>query len=224
MCGNDGINVEIAIRAYELKRESQSGTGAATECHVYIVELDLRALFKEHHVFTDTGDRFRVVLFNIDDSSARLLLRRYPLDRERIAPDDPRTVLLIVIGFGLMGESLVLQAARNSHFANGHRLRVTVVDHDAEQPKRCFLRHHPNMAAVCDVAFLTREADDTGTLAEIAALCAEADALPTVAICFDDDTRGLSLALALLPKLKALRASVLLRMTTDGGTDQAAGC
>ncbi len=217
VCGNDGINVEIAIRAYELKRESPPGTGPVMECHVHIVESDLRALFKEHHVFTDTGDRFRVVLFNIYDSSARLLLRRYPLDRERIGPDDPRTVHLLVIGFGLMGESLVLQAARNSHFANGRRLRVSVVDHDSTQPKRCFLRRHPNMAAVCDVTFLSREADDTGTLAEIATLCAEADTLPTVAICFDDDTRGLSLALALLPNLKALRVPVLLRMTTDGG-------
>lgn len=217
VCGEDGINVEVAIRAYELKRSSSSGTGTILECHIHIVESDLRALFKEHRVFTDTGDRFHVTLFNIYDSSARLLLRRHPLDRERIGPNDPRTVHLMVIGFGLMGESLVLQAARSSHFANGRRLRVTVIDRDPSTMQRGFLRRYPKLGEVCDMAFLAREADEAGTLAEIATTCAEPDTLPTVAICFDDDTRGISLALALLPKLKPHRVPILLRMTTDGG-------
>jgi TrkA-N domain/RyR domain len=217
VCGNDGVNVETAIRAYELKHEARPGTGPVLECHVHIIEPDLRALFKEHRVFTDTGDRFRVVLFNIYDSSARLLLRRQPLDRKRIGPDDPRTVHLIIIGFGLMGESLLLQAARSSHFANGHRLRVTVVDRDPDVHQRCLLRRFPKLDAVCDVTFLAREADDAATLAEIANLCAGPDTLPTVAVCFDDDTRSLSFSLALLPKVKPLRVPILLRMTTDGG-------
>jgi hypothetical protein len=217
VCGDDGTNVEVAIRAYELKRASNAGTGPVLECHVHIVEPDLRTLFKEHRVFTDTGDRFRVVLFNIYDSSARLLLHRHPLDREHIGPDDPRTVHLLIIGFGFMGESLFLQAARGSHFANSKRLRVTVIDRDPSLLQRRFQRRHPKLAEVCDVTFLAREADDADTLAEVTAMCAEPQSLATVAICFDDDTRGLSLALALLPKVKPLRVPILLRMTTDGG-------
>ena len=217
VCGHDGINVETAIRAYELKRQARPGTGPVLECQVHIVEPDLRALFKEHRVFTDTGDRFRVMLFNVYDSSARLLLRRHPLDRECIGAEDHRTVHLIIIGFGLMGESLLLQAARGSHFANGRHLRVTIVDRDPDVHRRCLLRRFPKLDAVCDVAFLAREADDAATLAEIANLCATSDALPTVAICFDDDTRSLSLALALLPKVKPLSVPILLRMASDGG-------
>lgn len=217
VCGNDGTNVEVAVRAYQLKRASSPVTGPVLKCHVHIVEPDLRALFKEHRVFTDTGDRCRMVLFNIYDSSARLVMRLYPLDRERISPDDPRTVHLIVIGFGLMGESLVLRAARNGHFANCRRLRVTVVDRDSVPQERRFLRRYPGLDAVCDITFLTREADDAETVAEITAMSAEPDTLPTVAICVDDDTRGLSLALGLLPALKPLKVPILLRMSTEGG-------
>lgn len=217
VCGDDGENVEMAIRAYELKSQSPTGTGPVLECHVHIIESDLRALFKEHKVFTDTGDRFRVVLFNIYDSSARLLLRQHPLDREGISSDDPRTVHLIIIGFGLMGESLLLQAARNAHFANGNRLRVTVIDREPTILQRRFLRRHPKLSNVCDVTFEAREADDADTLAEITRMCADPQSLATVAICFDDDTRGLSLALALLPRIKSHRTPLLLRMTTDGG-------
>ena len=187
------------------------------ECHVHIVEEDLRALFKEHRVFTDTGDRCRVVLFNLYDASARLLLRENPLDRERIGPDDPRTVHLVVVGFGQMGQSLVLHAARIGHFANGRRLRVTIIDRDLAPAQRQFLRRHPQLPDICDLTFLEREADDTATLAEIAAFCAAPDSLATIAICLDADTRGLSLALALLPRIKPTRTPILLRMTTDGG-------
>lgn len=215
VCGNDGVNVEVVIRAYELKRNASSGL--VLECQVHIVEPDLRALFKEHRVFTDTGDRLRVALFNIYDSSARLLLRRHPLDRERIGPDDPRTVHLIIIGFGFMGESLLLQAARGSHFANGQRLQVTVVDRDPSLHQRCLLRRFPKLDAVCDVTFLAREADDPATLAEITDFCAKTNMLTTTAVCFDNDTRSLSFSLALLPKIKPLRVPILLRMTTDGG-------
>jgi|JI6StandDraft_1071083.scaffolds.fasta_scaffold01460_5 hypothetical protein len=215
VCGNDGVNVEVAIRSYELKRNA--GSGPVLECQVHIVEPDLRALFKEHRVFTDTGDRLRVALFNIYDSSSRLLLRRHPLDRERIGPDDPRTVHLIIIGFGFMGESLLLQAARGSHFANGQRLQVTVVDRDPLHHQRCLLRRFPKLDAVCDVTFLAREADDPATLAEITAFCAKTDMLTTTAVCFDDDTRSLSFSLALLPKIKPLLVPVLLRMSSDGG-------
>ncbi|MBX7211546.1 MAG: NAD-binding protein [Verrucomicrobiaceae bacterium] len=218
VCGDDGTNVETVIRASELKKASApSGTDAPLECHVHIVESDLRALFKEHRVFTDTAEGVRIALFNIYDSSARLLLRRHPLDREHVGPDDPRTVHLLIIGFGLMGESLLLQAARTSHFANGRHLRVTVIDRDPSASGRRFMRRHPHFTKVCDVEFLAREADDAAALDEIAGLCADPAALPTVAICFDDDTRGLSLALALLPRLKPHRVPVLLRMTTDGG-------
>jgi hypothetical protein len=217
VCGNDGVNVEVTIRAHELKNKASTRAGPVLECHVHIIEPDLRALFKEHRIFTDTGDQFRVALFNIYDSSARLLLRRQPLDRERIGPDDSRTVHLIIIGFGFMGESLLLQAARGSHFANGRRLQVTVVDRDPTRHQRCLLRRFPKLDAVCDVTFLAREADDAATLAEIASFCAETDRLTTVAVCFDDDTRSLSFSLALLPKIKPLRVPILLRMTTDGG-------
>lgn len=217
VCGNDGVNVEVAIRSCAIKQASPPDVGPNLGCHIHIVESDLRALFKEHHLLTDTGDRCCVMLFNVYDASARLLLRRYPLDREHVGPDDPHTVHFVVIGFGQMGESLVLQAARNSHFANGRRLRVTVVDRDPVLQQQSFLRRHPRLDDVCDITFLKRDANHTETLVAVAALCSEPDTLPTVAICFDDDTRGLSVTLALLPKIRHLQVPILLRMTTEGG-------
>ncbi len=216
VCGEDGANVEIAIRACGVKQAADD-SAQVLQCHMHIVDDDLRALFKVHRVFTDTGDRFKVTLFNIYDTSARLLLQDHPLDREQIGPEDPRTVHLIVIGFGHMGESVVLQAARTGHFANGRRLRVTVTDQIAPQRRRSFFARNPQFDQVCDVAFVELGGDDPEVFARVGAWCAEPDTLPTVVVCFDDDSRCLSFALSLLPGIRALGVPILLRMTTDGG-------
>jgi hypothetical protein len=216
VCGDDGANVEIAIRACEVKQAADD-SGRVLQCHMHIVDDDLRALFKAHRVFTDTGDRFKVTLFNIYDTSARLLVQDHPLDREQIGPEDPRTVHLIVIGFGHMGESVVLQAARTGHFANGRRLRITITDQFAPQRRRSFYARNPQFDHVCDVAFVELGGDDPEVFARVRAWCAEPDTLPTVVVCFDDDSRCLSFALSLLPGIRAQAVPILLRMTTDGG-------
>jgi hypothetical protein len=216
VCGDDGTNVEIAIRACAVKGEPQSST-SPLRCHVHIVDDDLRSLFKAHRVFTDTGDFFKVSLFNIYDTSARVLFQRHPLDRERLGVEDPRVVHLIVIGFGQMGESLVLQAAKIGHYANGRRLRVTVVDQFAERRRRSFYLRNPQFDQVCDINFIELAGDDPELLGKVAAWCAEADTLSTLAVCFDADARCLSFALSLLPVVRDRRVPVLLRMTTSGG-------
>ena len=216
VCGSDGVNVETAMRAYTLKVEA-GHVGPPLECHVHIVEEDLCALFREHRVFKDTGDRFRVLLFDIYESSARLLFREYPLDRERIGPEDGRTVHLIVVGFGQMGESVLLQAARTGHFANGRRLRVTVIDQDPAVRQRRLMRRYSQLEKVCDVEFRAMEADSAEAFAAVREIASQQDALVSVAVCFDDDARGLSIALALLPGVRPFGVPILLRMATDGG-------
>lgn len=116
-----------------------------------------------------------------------------------------------------MGESVVLQAVRTGHFANGRQLRVTVIDHDPGPRQRRLLRRYPQLGTVCDIEFLTHEADAPEAFSAIAAIAARPDTLASVAVCFDDDTAGLSFALALLPRLKPFRVPILLRMNTDGG-------
>ena len=44
----------------------------------------------------------------------------------------PRTVHIVLLGFGRMGRSVAVRAAKIGHFANGRLLRITVVDRQAE--------------------------------------------------------------------------------------------
>ncbi len=216
-CSDDGTNVEVALRAGELKDTPVDADTPLLQCHVQIVDDDLRALFKTHRVFRDTADGINVRLFNLYDASARLLFQRHALDRQPIGPADPRRVHLIVVGFGKMGESVVLQAARIGHFANGRRLRVTVVDQAATERQRSFDLRNPHFGGVADIEFTALHNDDRELFARVAAWCREPDALATVIVCFDDDARSLSCALTLHPQLKSTGVPILIRMTNDGG-------
>jgi len=53
----------------------------------------------------------------------------------RSALDVPRAVHLLVAGFGRMGQSVALHAAKIGHYANGEKLRITVIDKDAGERK-----------------------------------------------------------------------------------------
>lgn len=217
VCGDDGTNVEVAVWAYQLKHAVHEGARRVLHCHVHIVDRDLRNLFKRHRVFTDSDDQFKVRLFNTYECSARLMLRKHPLDRERIAPDDPRRVRLAVIGFGQMGESIVLQAAKMGHFANGRPMQIMVIDQQVQQIEQGLRWRYPQFDHVCDLGFLQRDADDPEILAQIRAWCEDPAALTTIAICFDEDARCLSHALKLLPIARPRGVPILLRMSKDGG-------
>jgi hypothetical protein len=219
VAGDDSTNVEVAVRIYELKKERKHAHSNTPmlDCRVHVVDHDLRALFKEHRVFRDSGDRLRISLFNIYESSARVLFEKYPLDREWIGPNDPRSVQLIVAGFGEMGESMVVQAARMGHFANGRPARIIVIDQDPTEPKGRLQRRYPHIGEICEIEFVPASVNDPELFKHIAEFCGRPNTLSTVVICFDNDARCLSFALGLLPKVKNARIPILTRMSTDRG-------
>jgi len=215
--GNDGTNVQIAVCAHESMKKAERTSPGNLRCYVHIVNLDLRNAFKASPTFLQAGEPIEVAIFNTYENSARLLLRDHPLDHVRIGANDPRQVHLIVLGFGQMGQSVVVEAARMGHFANGKKLRVTVVDREASQRKKRFYRWYPQFDKVCDATFVDGDVEELDVLAKVQQWCAEKDAVPNLALCFDDETRCLAVALSILPKLGEVDVPILVRMPNEAG-------
>ncbi|MDM8552564.1 NAD-binding protein [Desulfobacterales bacterium HSG2] len=216
VCGDDGINTEIAVQTQRLVNENTDDS-TIVKCFIHIVDLKLCTLFKQHKIFTDTEDRFDARIFNIYENTARLLVKENPPDREHIAPSAPRTVHLIVAGFGQMGESVVLQAAKIGHYANMKKLRITVIDRKAMERQRTFQCHYPKFGEICDYQFIESEIEDSGLLEKMREWAQDQNLLTTVAVCFDSDTRSLSCALTLNAGLKFRRIPILVRMRDEIG-------
>jgi hypothetical protein len=162
--------------------------------------------------------------FNIYENCARLLFRDFPLDRVTIGAASPLAVHLVVIGFGTMGQQVALQAARIGHFANGRKLRITVVDKKADEVRAEFEAWYPQFGQVCDVTYIQALAGSAEVGEKLEPWAEEPDSLLTVAVCLDEDSRSLARAMGVAARLPAGRASVLVRMEEETGLASLLAC
>jgi hypothetical protein len=213
---DDGTNVEIAVEAHQVLARKRWAS-SALKCFVHIVDTRLCDLLRQHRMFDDRADPFEVRVFNVYQTSARQLLEDHPLETGLSSPGDFLPVHLVVLGFGQMGESVVLQAAKTGHYANGKRLRVTVVDRLGEQKRRGFLGRYPQFNLICDAAFLEADADGREFLDRLPDIVGGNDDLTTVVACFGGDSHSLACALSLLTPLSGRKVRILVRMSRETG-------
>jgi hypothetical protein len=141
VCDDDGMNIEIALRAQELAKqrpgepsthapfpfgnpEAGSGTrsggrrsGEPLPCLLHVTDPQLCALLREQEASLERA-AFRLELFNVFERGARRMLQAYPAWKE----DQVRVTTpvgagthprMLLVGLGRMGENLVLHAARD---------------------------------------------------------------------------------------------------------------
>lgn len=217
VCGDDGANIELALTLQKLMNKRRE---RPLLCFLHMQDFALASLFKTHGILTRPDDGLDVQVFNLYENAARALFYAHPLDYEPITPEDPRTVHLVVLGFGQMGESVAVQAAKIGHFANEKKLRITVFDRDANARRESFHVRYPNIDAVCDIEFRQAEFDITETMEAIERIVRDPDALPTVALCFDNDSRNLQYALTLRERLRGAASPLRVRISEDTGVAQ----
>src|SRR3972149_11202659 len=82
-CGDDGLNLQIAILARQLVSERRDAGLPPLECVVDVADMDLRTIFKQRKIVAGAERRINVNMVGIDiyENSARLLFQRYPLHR-----------------------------------------------------------------------------------------------------------------------------------------------
>jgi hypothetical protein len=238
---NDGINAEIAVRAQGVlmeaaaSRRRRAGRRYPLTCTVHLVDPQLHGLARTREMTLQEGVPLRLELFNVFDHAARLLWNQFgPAGRSVDAPAPAQGVgaecsaHVLVAGFGRLGESLVVCAARDWHTRLHEqperppgRLRIGVVDGDAGWKCQALELRYARLAAVCELVPWTMNVD--GPEFYEGAFLAGGPGFPPVGavfICFDDDSLGLRTGLAIHQQL--LRSSgtpppVVVRMAEAGG-------
>lgn len=216
MGGDDGANVEVAVRVMQLL-STNSRRGPALECYVQVSDLDLRTSFQRNKVLKTHGTPARVHFFDAYESMARMLLVEQPIDHDGIREDDPRNVHLIIVGCGRMGQALALKAAQLGHFANRNKLKVTVIDRCARRREDRFLFRFPAFKEICDATFIEDEAESSKVSDLLIRCCEDTSSVTSVILCIDSDTLNVSIALTLLPRLRRLGAQISVRLSDGSG-------
>ena len=215
--GDDGKNAEVAVQAEKLSHERKDGT---LTCIIHIVDPQLWHLLREKELYVAADSHFRLELFNIFDRGASLLLKKYsPWDGNEGDPASNKRLLLI--GLGKLGQSFVVQAAlrwREQRNQAEQRLRITIIDLEAEQKIETFCVRFPYLEDVSELDplqmdVLSAEFQRGGFLYDKGGKCEVA----CVYVCMDNDSLGLHTGLTLYQRIRDHNIPVIVRMAEDAG-------
>lgn len=139
-------------------------------------------------------------LFNIYENSAKLLFTDHPLyENVDILNADSKPVRLLIIGFGHIGEQVLLQAVLLGHFPNGKKIKITVVDNDAARKEKDFLLRYPQIKETCnDLCFKNADASSEDFYQKFLS----ANDYTFQVICFKNDTLSISTAIKMTDACK----------------------
>ena len=150
VCGPDGTNVDVAFAAKALAEKDRRRGARSLTCAAHIADPQLRELLQTRELETqDAG--FRLELFSVFDSGAHAMLAEHPVLGDGAAATAP---LVVVVGVGNFGGSLVAHAARDwlPHWRrDGRRLRVITIDRQAVARTNVLAIRYPLLDTVCEL-------------------------------------------------------------------------
>lgn len=217
LCGEDGVNAEVAVRAAELLTPR---SGPPLTCVLHIVDAQLCTLLRERELDSDSAGRLRLEFFNTFDLGARVLLEENPLGPPGSdAASAP--CRMVIVGVGRLGESLLVNAARRwqaNGAARGVRLHVTLIDQNAQEIAAALQVRYPSLKKLCELVALDMDVHSASFQQADFLGHAGPDGRPArVFVCLDDDSLSLSAALALVGRGRDHNPTIVVRMAQDAG-------
>lgn len=214
LCSDDGINAEIAVDTRKLVQGRQ---GQPLTCIVQIIDARLLDLLKGQEVEMSEAESFRLEFFNIYERGAHTILTECPpfTDKTSTIPH------VLVVGIGRMGQALVTHMARrwrSRHRAGGGRIRVTMIDREANDKVEYLKIEFPLLEKVCDLRACHMDVNSPRFhRGDFLAASEDGPAVSTVYICLDNDSRAMAAALTIVKRTRSRSVPVIVRLSHEGG-------
>ncbi len=217
VCDDDGINAKIAMQAKQIVKSNHK---AVLTCIIHIVDPQLCRLLSEREIEHEKVPAFRLEFFNVFERGAQIIVKEYPpFIRSTLQSDQSPHILLI--GLGRLGESLVLQAARNwreTHPANGNHLHITIIDLDVEWKFDSLSVRYPHLNKICEMERIKLNVHSPDFLrGEFLFNQHGVCDLDGIFICMENDSLNLNTALTLLRRLRPQAVPIIIRMSAGAG-------
>jgi len=211
---SDGLNAEIALSAMEIP--GQRG-GKPLTCIIQISNPGLWRIIREKALLPVTNQPVRIDFFNGPALGARVLLGTY--FTPHISEWKDNASLLIVVGAGRLGESIITRASRE-WFEKSQAsavLEVILVDMQAVKIRERLLATYPHLRSAVNITPISidvqsAEFQNASFLKE-----RESVSYALAFVCLNDDNAGLTAALTLSHHLSVIQAQILVRMDHNPG-------
>jgi voltage-gated potassium channel Kch len=217
VAGDDGINAEVAIHAFDLVKDRKSHR---LTCIVHIFDQQLSNLLREQEKEIRASDSFRIEYFNVYEKGATAWIDEYFL----LDPDETRAheeTRLLVIGAGQLGESLVARAAQKweeSRRDKNKKLYIDIIDRYAETKQARLYSRNADLDDYWEITPLTMDVKSLDfQRGQFLFENTESCRYSKIFVCLDNDSLGLSVAMSLYQKLKGQSVAIVVRMARDAG-------
>lgn len=230
VAGDDGVNIETAVRAHDLIDQRRRRT--PLRCISHISDPNLQNVFRRHDVYTDEEDPFELELFNTYETAARVMLREGHTF-ERLARLESGDIHLVIIGVGRLGQSILLRSLKDWQVDQrpNCRMKVTVIDTAADERHVVFAQRYPGLLDVAEVEFLQLDVHDPVITRAKYLYSENGNISPSaVFVCLDDDSQALYAALTAHAMVES-STPIIVRMSEEAGlasvlgvTQLQAGC
>lgn len=216
-CGSDGVNAEVAMRVRDLSRRSPR---RALRCVAHIVEPRLCAFLAAQQFGRSAREPFQLEFFSPYRTAAQQLLNEQPPFGEGAdAPQGDERVVLV--GMGRFGTCVLEEITRRwarGRRASGGRLRVAVVDPEAEAKIASLRLRCPRIPPDCQLEAHSLSVESPEFQAGTFLGGPRGSAAPRVAyVCLREDWEALYAGLILHRHLARKGVPIVLRMATEGG-------
>ncbi len=209
---SDGLNAEIALSAGKVMKNARS---EPLTCILQINNPGLWRIIREHALLSRQGQPMRIDFYNAPAFSARILLGRY--FTPYIGEWSKTSSLLVVVGLGRLGESIITRAAREwfDKRQSSRKLHIILIDLKAASLRERLITTYPLME---DAAVITAVSIDIQSAEFQKAGYLDRDEPFSHAlafVCLKDDTAGLSAGLSLSHHLKGPTTKIFVRMDNN---------
>lgn len=191
--GNDIRNIAIA-QAINTVAALRSPTEPPLALFTHIVDNGIEELF------LGEGESCRGTswqTFNRFENSVRQLLHNHPLDGAGIPAKSTTAVNLVVVGAGVMGRTLLMQALATAHYANDILLNLTIVDANSTNFRTELVRDFPEIELCGNITFIDSENHKLNVNEYLERALGSSDSFTTVALCCGNPHESASLAASL---------------------------
>ena len=206
---DDVTNIATAIIAHKAARKLNIENDIAAYIHISklstlsdLNDIDFFAEIQRDYLNGSKKIRknFELLPFNLHERAARIIYSKYSPDSFRPINIDSPQAHVLIIGFNQMGKSLLIQAARMSHFANQKKLKVTILDKSINAMKRLFLKSYPQLHNVIDLDF--QELNIEGFNADVFNKIQGEIPVTCSYLCLDEDKFSISYIRLIIPLIK----------------------
>jgi voltage-gated potassium channel Kch len=219
LTGNDGTNLELALKARDFVRSTQP-PNHQLRIHLHVDDTRISHRLENYPKFFSDYSLAEISFFSVYDLSARILIREYPPDvfAEVFARKEVHVALYY---FEKMAERILVEMTRMCHFSNSNRLKITVFDREAKQKEEHLHNEYPSLTEICDIEFIDSEVQTPQVIHNLPSELLES--VTEHVVCCPTDEESLELALVLRPMLLrrvVCKTPIMVRMQQSSGLAQ----